>query len=320
MLACGALAVNPTRTPTVLLPSASAPVGNIEPPSAEDPPRAIAFIVISTLLFAVLWVVVKLLSPRYSVYELTFFRNFFAIIPAVLMLVHYGDFGVLRVKRISGHVWRAVLGITAMMLGFASYTLMPLANAVAISFMSPLVITALSVPLLGEKVGPWRWSAVVIGFVGVLVIVNPGEGFLTTGALVAIGGAAVTALAMITIRQLNRTDKPVAIVFYFALFATLFSALPLPFVWVTPQGWDWALLIGAGLSGGFGQHFMTRAFALAPAAVVSPFNYVSLIWSTLAGWLFWGDLPASNVFFGAAIVIASGLVILWRETRRGVKF
>lgn len=304
----------------MLLPAASAPVGNIEPPSTDDPRRAIAFIVISTMLFAMLWVAVKLLSPRYSVYELTFFRNFFAIGPAVFMLVRYGDFSVLKVKRISGHVWRAVLGITAMMLGFASYTLMPLANAVAISFMSPLVITALSVPLLGERVGPWRWSAVVIGFVGVLVIVNPGEGFLTTGALVAIGGAAVTALAMITIRQLNRTDKPVAIVFYFAVFATLFSALPLPFVWVTPQGWDWALLAGAGLAGGFGQHFMTRAFALAPAAVVSPFNYVSLIWSVLAGWMFWGDLPASNVFVGAAIVIASGLVILWRETRRGVKY
>jgi len=303
----------------VLVPSAAAPVGNFEPVPADDPKRGIAMIVISTMLFASLWVLVKLLSDRYSVYEISFFRNFFALIPACLMVAAHGDWRVLKVKRISGHIWRAVLGVVAMMLGFASYAMMPLANAVSISFMSPLVITALSVPLLGEKVGPWRWSAVLVGFVGVLVIVKPGAGFLTPGALVAIGGAAVAALAMITIRQLNRTDKPVAIVFYFALFASLFTALPLPFVWVTPHGWDWLMLVGMGLSGGFGQHFMTRAFSLAPVAVVSPFNYVSLIWSTLAGWAVWGDMPAAHVFVGAAIVVTSGLVILWRESRKGVK-
>ncbi len=303
----------------MLVPSAAAPVGNFEPVPADDPKRGIAMIVISTMLFASLWVLVKLLSDRYSVYEISFFRNFFALIPACLMVAAHGDWRVLKVKRISGHIWRAVLGVVAMMLGFASYAMMPLANAVSISFMSPLVITALSVPLLGEKVGPWRWSAVLVGFVGVLVIVKPGAGFLTPGALVAIGGAAVAALAMITIRQLNRTDKPVAIVFYFALFASLFTALPLPFVWVTPHGWDWLMLVGMGLSGGFGQHFMTRAFSLAPVAVVSPFNYVSLIWSTLAGWAVWGDMPAAHVFVGAAIVVTSGLVILWRESRKGVK-
>ncbi len=303
----------------MLIPPASAPIGNIEPASADDPPRAIGMVMISSALFSALWVLAKLLSDRYSVYEITFFRNFFAIGPAVLMLVHHGDLNVLKVKRISGHVWRSVLGISAMMLGFASYSLMPLANAVAISFMTPLVVTALSVPLLREKVGPWRWSAVVVGFVGVLIIVNPREGFLSAGALVAIGGAVVTALAVITIRQLNRSDKPVAIVFYFSIFGTLFSALPLPFVWVMPQGWDWLLLVGAGLAGGFGQHFMTRAYSLAPAAVVSPFNYVSLVWTTLAGWLIWNDMPGGYVFLGAAIVVASGLVILWRESRKTVR-
>lgn len=232
----------------VFVPPTSAPLGNLPPQPMvpvpdDDVKKGIAMIVISTVLFAALWVLVKLLSNRYSVYEISFFRNFFALIPAGLMLYRHGDFKVLKVARISGHVWRAVLGVVSMMLGFASYTMMPLANAVAISFMSPLVITALSVPLLGEKVGIHRWAAVVVGFVGVLVIVNPGEGFLNQGALVAIGAAVVSSLAMITIRQLNRTDHPVAIVFYFTLFASLFTALPLPFIWVTPVDLhDWMLM------------------------------------------------------------------------------
>ena len=308
----------------VFVPPTSAPLGNLPPqPMApvpvDDVKKGIAMIFVSTVLFAALWVLVKLLSDRYSVYELSFFRNFFALIPAGLMLVRHGNFKVLKVVRISGHVWRAVLGVTAMMLGFASYTMMPLANAVAISFMSPLVITALSVPLLGETVGIHRWTAVVVGFLGVLVIVNPGEGFLTQGALVAIGAAVVSSLAMITIRQLNKTDHPVAIVFYFTLFASLFTAIPLPFIWVTPVDMhDWSLLILMGIAGGAGQHFLTRAFGLAPAAVISPFNYISLLWSTFAGWLVWGDMPMLHVFVGAAVVVVSGLFILYRESRKGI--
>ncbi len=308
----------------VFVPPTSAPLGNLPPKPMvpvpdDDVKKGIAMIVISTVLFAALWVLVKLLSNRYSVYEISFFRNFFALIPACLMLYRHGDFNVLKVARISGHVWRAVLGVVSMMLGFASYTMMPLANAVAISFMSPLVITALSVPLLGEKVGIHRWAAVVVGFVGVLVIVNPGEGFLNQGALVAIGAAVVSSLAMITIRQLNKTDHPVAIVFYFTLFASLFTALPLPFVWVTPVDLhDWMLMLGMGIAGGAGQHFMTRAFGLAPASVISPFNYISLLWSTFAGWLVWGDVPLANVFLGATVVVASGLFILYRESRKGI--
>ncbi len=196
---------------------------------------------------------------------------------------------------------------------------MPLADAVAISFMSPLVVTALSVPLLGERVGIHRWSAVIIGFGGVLVIVNPSRGMFTPGVSVAICGAIASALSMITIRQLNRSDPPLAIVFYFTLFATMFTALPLPFVWVTPSGSDLGLLVLMGLTGGVGQYFMTRAYGLAPAAVISPFTYSGLLWATLLGWFLWSDVPKPQVFAGAAIVIASGLYILYRETSKKVR-
>ncbi|WP_337995936.1 DMT family transporter [Oleispirillum naphthae] len=289
-------------------------------PAAQNSTKVgIAMMAASTLLFSILWIFVKILSDRYSVYEIAFFRNFFALIPATWMLLrHHAPGEILQVHRVSGHVWRAVLGVSAILLGFLSYHLMPLADAVAISFMSPLLVTALSVPLLGERVGIFRWSAVLVGFAGVMIIIQPGKGLITPGVLVALGAALFGALAQITIRQLNRRDHPLAIVFYFTVFATLLTALPLPFVWQAPQGWDWALMIAMGLAGGAGQYFLTRAFNLAPAAVISPFNYTSLLWTTIAGVVFWNTIPQLHVFVGAAIVVTSGLVILYRESRKGI--
>lgn len=278
-------------------------------------------VVISTMLFSVLWCFVKALSERYPVAEVTFFRNFFGLVPVVLLVMANGGRRLLQLHRPAGHVWRSVIGVAGMALGFYSYHLMHLADAVAISFTAPLLVTALSVPLLGERVGIHRWSAVIVGFGGVLVIVQPGSGMFDLGALVAFGAAFAGALAMVTIRQLNRTDGPITIVFYFTLFSTLFTALPLPFVWVTPDLSDWGLLVLMGLSGGSGQYFMTRAFALAPAAVISPFNYVSLIWATVEAWFLWNEVPMLHVFIGAGIVITSGLYILYREIHKatGVK-
>ncbi|MTJ84394.1 MAG: DMT family transporter [Telmatospirillum sp.] len=272
--------------------------------------------VVSTVLFAGLWTLVKVLAERYPIAEVSFFRSLLALIPVSAMIAAHGGLRLLRPHSLSGHVWRSVIGVTSMFLGFLSYHLMPLADAVAISFTSPLMITALSVPLLGEKVGKLRWGAVIVGFFGVLIIVHPSGSVFNMGALSAIGGAVTSAFAMITIRQLNRTDPPLTIVFYFTFFSSILTALPLPFVWVTPDASDWLLMAGMGLTGGFGQYFMTRAYGLASAAVISPLNYVSLLWASLFGWVLWGDIPASHVFTGSVIVIASGLFILYREGRK----
>jgi drug/metabolite transporter (DMT)-like permease len=282
----------------------------------DRPGLGILLMVASTVVFSILWCCVKDLSERYSVVEVSFFRSFFAMIPVAPMLLGRRRWRLLRVRRISGHFWRAVISTGSMIFGFAAYHLMPLSDAVAISFMAPLVLTALSVPFLGERVGIHRWSAVIVGFGGVLVIVNPGAGMLTVGVGVAIGAAVASAVAMVTIRQLNRTDAPLAIVFYFTLFSTLFTALPLAFLWTTPSARDWALLVLMGVAGGIGQYLMTRAFGLAPAAVISPFNYAGLLWATVFGWIIWGEVLKPQVLVGAAIVIASGLYILYRETRK----
>ncbi|MDR3440386.1 DMT family transporter [Telmatospirillum sp.] len=293
----------------------TAPVAPFRP--ARDNPRlGILLMIGSTVLFALLWTLVKILSDRYPIAEVSFFRSVLALIPVGVLITMHGGARLLRPHRLRAHVWRSVIGVTSMILGFLSYHLMPLADAVAISFTSPLMITALSVPLLGEKVGPYRWCAVVVGFGGVLMIVQPSGSVFNLGALSAIGAAVASAFAMVTIRQLNRTDPPLTIVFYFTLFSSIFTALPLPFVWITPAAADWGWMALMGLAGGFGQYLMTRAFGLASAAVISPLNYVSLLWASLFGWAIWNDIPTPHVFAGSAVVVASGLFILYREGRK----
>jgi drug/metabolite transporter (DMT)-like permease len=214
------------------------------------------------------------------------------------------------------HVWRAAIGVTGLGLCFLANHLMPLADAVAITFAAPLIVTALSAPLLGERVELHRWGAVVAGFAGVLLIVKPSGEMFNIGAFVAVAAAFSMALTQITIRQLNRTDAPITIVIYFTLFSTLFTALPLPFVWITPTLEDWGVALLMGLFGGSAQFFVTTAFGLAPASVISPFNYAGLLWSGLLGWLIWSDIPEWHVFLGAAAVLASGLAIMHHETRK----
>ncbi|HXP95235.1 MAG TPA: DMT family transporter [Telmatospirillum sp.] len=273
-------------------------------------------VIVATVLLSAMWSLAKVLSARYPVEEVSFFRSVLAFIPTGVMVAAKGGGALLHTRRLGGHVWRSVVGVTAMVLGFVSYHLMPLADAVSISFTAPLLVTALSVPLLGEKVGLARWGAVIVGFLGVLLIIQPGGAMVNLGSLAALGGAVSSALVMVTLRQLTRTENPVTIVFYYTVFSSLLTALPLPFVWVTPNGRDWGLLILLGLVGGSSQYFMTRALELARAAVIGPFNYVSLLWAALFGWVIWGDVPAPHVFAGSAIVVASGLFVLYREVRK----
>lgn len=285
----------------------------------DNTPLGITLMLGSVFLFSMMNVLIKISTERYPVAEVTFFRNAFALLPVALAITLQGGwrFG-LRTARPWGHVWRSVIGLTSMSLTFWSFHLMPLAEAVALNFSAPLFLTALSVPFLKEKVGIHRWSAVLVGFVGVLIIVRPsGETLLHLGALVGLGAAFTQSFAMIAIRQLSATEPPNTIVFYFTLFTTILTALALPFVWVTPAGLgDFAILVGIGLLGGCAQLLMTRAYSLAPAAVIAPFNYAAMLWAVIFGWLLWNDIPSSHMAIGASVVAASGLYILHRETRK----
>ncbi|MBX6324274.1 MAG: DMT family transporter [Rhodospirillaceae bacterium] len=272
---------------------------------------------LSVLLFATMDLVIKWVSADYPIVQIVFFRNAFAFLPIALALRRNGGVASLRTRALGAHVLRGALGIASMYLGFWGLALLPLGDAVALGQSAPIFVTALSVPLLGERVGVRRWSAVTAGFLGVVLMTRPGSGLFDPAALLPLAGAAAYGLVVILVRRLNRTEAPTTIVFYFTLFAVVVSGSALPFVWVGPDLVDFLLLAGIGILGGCAQLAVTYAFRLAPVAVVAPFDYLSLVFAMVFGYAVWREVPDLWLLSGAAIVVASGLYILRRETRLG---
>lgn len=299
------------------LPAAPAPLAGASLagslPASVTPVRAILMMVGSLLFFAAMDALVKDLGTRYPTMQIVFFRSVFAFVPILLVILHGRSLNALKVHSVGGHILRSLVGIGAMFCFFHAYARMPLADVVAISFAAPVFVVALSVPLLGEKVGPRRWTAVLVGFLGVLVMIQPDASLLNSVAVVPLIGTLFFALAMIVLRKLGRTETSVSVAFSFTLACTLASGAVLPFVWTAPDLTDLLLLIAVGLLGGIGQILMTAAFKHGDVAVIAPFEYTAMIWATLLGFVFWGDVPGLNIWIGVAIVMASGLFILFRE-------
>ena len=244
-----------------------------------------------------------------------FFRGLFGLPLTGLVIARSGGIKRLRTRRPLGHFARSLIGTFTVACFFYAYGHMALANAVAISFAAPLFSTLLSIAVLGERVGLHRWSAVVIGFGGVLIMLRPGFGMFAPAAFVALAGTASYACATIVIRQLGRTEAASTIVFYYMVTTVAVSALFLPFDWRPPDLTGWLLLGCVGLTGSIAQIAVTRALGIGPVARVAPFDYTALVWAILFGYLIWGDLPDRQTLLGAGIVVTSGLYILYRETR-----
>jgi len=289
----------------------TAPTGFVRP--REDIRRAIAYTCVSVVLGALLNVGLKWLSDAYPAVELTFLRCLFGFVPVLFVVRGAGGAAALRTLRPARHCVRAALWCGAFILSFLSLKFLPLAEAVSLSFLAPIFMTALSVPLLGERVGIHRWSAVIVGFVGVLFMTRPNGQFLQLGTLFGIGSALCSAFGALSVRQLSRTETAAAITCYMHVFAALMLAVALPLAWITPT-WQATLIIFAiGLLGGTGQYLSTQSLSCAPAAVIAPFNYTQIIWAVILGYAIWGDLPDLSLVVGVALVIASGLYICVRE-------
>jgi len=285
-------------------------------PSREEIRRGILLMIASVFVFALVNALVKYLEDDYPVGEVVFFRSIFSLLFSLGLLARNGGLQSLRTNRLTEHVGRGTLQFISMVCIFIAYHWMPLADAVAITFSSPLFLTVLSIPILGEKVGRHRWGAVLVGFIGILIMVRPGEGVLSLGALLALVNAGLSASVTIALRRMSLTERPVTLVTYQAIVASVLSIAAVPFGWVTPTWQGGIGLAAVGLISGVGQILWTQAFKLAPAAVLAPFSYTSMIWAIGLGFLVWGDVPTPLLLLGALVVVASGLYILYRETRR----
>ncbi len=274
----------------------------------------------SAFFFAIMFAFARSLGTEYPVGEIVFFRSLFGIPVIVVTALMVGGPRLLVAKRISTHAGRSLSGAVAMYCNFAAFTMLPLADATAIGFASPLFVVVLAATMLGERVHLYRWSAVIAGFAGILIIAGPEaslDGSALKGAGFGVAGAALTALAMIYLRRMSAHEHSITIAFYYMIATTTFSLFTSPFGWLTPTNGEAAMLILAGLAGGAGQIFLSLSYRYAEASAVAPFDYTAMIWAVAIGYFAFMELPAVEVWIGSVIVIAAGLAILWRERQLG---
>ena len=289
--------------------------------------RGIALKIVSVCLFVVMSALVKAASEQVPPGEAVFFRSFFAI-PVIL-----GWLAMRRELRDGwksrhpiGHVWRGLVGTSAMGLGFAGLGLLPLPEVTAIGYAAPLLVVVFAAMFLEERVGRFRLSAVAAGMVGVLVVISPrlsvgaaADVSQTLGAVLVLMGAVCAALAQVFVRKMVATENTAAIVFWFSVTATVLSLTTLPWGWVMPTPAHVAMLVVAGVLGGLGQIFLTSSYRFAEASLVAPFDYTSMLLALIVGYVFFDEVPTATMLVGAAIVIAAGIAIILRERHLGLQ-
>lgn len=286
---------------------------------AQKPFKIFLAALAANLVFALMNVLIKKASVEHSIPQIVFFRSALGLVPIIVMVMMAGGLSLLKTSRPGGHFWRCLVGTTSMGFWFLSFHHLPLANTQAIISVSPLILTLLSIPLLGEKVGVHRLVAVGIGLMAVVYMLQP-EYVLGTsliGNVSALLAAVLSAFAMIFIRRLGRTEHHLTIVFYFTLFGTLASAVLLPFgFWQTPSPLMLVYLMTAGILGGIGQIFLTYAYAKGPAAFVSAFSYSGIVFGALMDWIVWHHVIDGPIAIGSTIITATGLYVLHREAMK----
>src|SRR5258708_24447799 len=233
---------------------------------------------------------IRLLSTQIESVQTAFFR---AVISVILLLpmIAAGRVQPWHSKRLAGHFWRTVMGTASMVLGFYAVSMLPLADATAIAFSQPLFSVVVAAAIAGEKVRWRRWTATIVGFAGVLVMVRPGAGSLQLGALVALANAAMVAFSILLVKRLSGSETPLLILTHFAIFSTLLLALPAILVWRWPDLWGWILAVGIALSATVGQYFWVQAFKSGEWSAVAAFEDMRVAVAGVGGWLVWGEMP-----------------------------
>jgi drug/metabolite transporter (DMT)-like permease len=283
----------------------------------ENRTRGIAWMLATMACFIALDAMMKLGLERYSLLQVTWGRFFFATIFAALWCGRELP-QLIRSKVPKQQAVRSIFLMVTTALFNGGIMFVPLATATTVMFMTPIITTILSVVLLAEHVGKRRWSGIALGFMGAVIVVQPWHaigGTMNIGVLLLVAAAVTNASYQIATR-LVRADNPKTSLLFTAAFGAVVTSIALPLHWQWPDSSGWLLLAGSGLAGMLGHLCIIQAFRNAPASVVAPYSYSSLIWATALGYLIWNDWPEPNVWLGAALIIASGLYIFWRERVR----
>lgn len=278
-------------------------------PARRDPRRGVLLMVAGIALFSILNGVVKAQSEIFPINQIIFFRNVFAVVVVLAMVEAAGGLSILRTKRRGEHVLLSGMFTATLFMIFAAYSMMPLAEATAIAFTQPLIVTLLSLSLAADKVRPGEWAAVAVGFGGVILVVQPtGEG-PALGAMLALGGSAMSAFAMLLQRRLSATEATHAISFYTLGLSAVAMAPTLFFSWTTPTPLQLLGLVAMGVASGFCQYLTVRAFYHAPASTIAPVTYTKMIWAIVIGFVWFGETPTALAAIGAVVVIGSTLLV-----------
>jgi drug/metabolite transporter (DMT)-like permease len=285
------------------------------PARQERIPRAILLMVSATAVFGASSAVSKWLVATYPAGEILFTRTLIALIACSLVILPRTGFAVFHTRRLGSHVLRSVSQSLSQTFLLIAFSMMPLAGAVAINFAAPLFATLASIVLLKEAVRPARWAALAIGFLGVLLVVRPGPETFQVGALFALANAILFGTVTVGVRGMTATESTETLTMYQMVLLTAVFALYVPFGFVMPTPVDAAIMLFNGLANAIGQYWWTRALHLAPTSAVAPFQYLALVWAILFGFVVWGDVPTVHLLIGSAIVVGSGLFLLWRETK-----
>jgi drug/metabolite transporter (DMT)-like permease len=287
-----------------------------EPPTRQERiPRAILYMISAGAIFSFSSAISKWLVETYPVGEVLFGRAFVSLLLFAAFVLPTTGAAVFRTGRPRAHLLRGISQTTSQTLLLIAFSMMPLASATAINFSAPLFATLASLYFLKEPVGPARWFALFVGFLGVLIVTNPGAETFQIGAVFALANAVLFGTVTAGVRGMTTTESAETLTMYQLILLTSCFAMSLPFAFVTPTWSDIPLMLVNGATNLLGQYWWTRAIHLAPTSAVVPFQYLSLIWAMMFGFALWGDIPTIGLLVGSAIVVGSGLFLLWHESR-----
>jgi drug/metabolite transporter (DMT)-like permease len=281
----------------------------------EDVPRGILLMIVATALFAAASAASKWLVGVYPVGEVLLTRSLSSLITGAAIILPFAGLSAYATQRPRDHIARGLSQSISQTCLVLAFSLMPLAGAVAINFSSPLFAALVSIVWLKERAGFARWSALLIGFIGVLIVTDPGANSLTVGALFALINAVMYGTVTVAVRGMTQTESANTLVIWQLTVIAFFHSFLLLFGWQTPTPLDALLMFATGFTNAVGQWFWTRALHLAPAAAVTPFYYLMLVWALAIGFLVWGDLPTVSLLVGSGIVVTTGLFLFLREAR-----